>query len=79
MTVPSEPDGSSRDQSPAPAPAPALIDTLRLIALALPVVVAVAFVGVIWLVGILVPPAHANCQRTGRQALAMVRLLVPPL
>jgi hypothetical protein len=76
MTVPSEPHGSNRDQGAVPTPA--LIDTLRLIALALPVVVVVVVVGVIWLVGIVVPPAHANCQRTGRQALAMVRLLVPP-
>lgn len=55
-----------------------MLDALRLAAIAAPVTLIVAFVGIIWMIGILIPPTYSNCQRTGRQALSMIRVLVPP-
>ncbi|MEY9870685.1 hypothetical protein ABH931_000139 [Streptacidiphilus sp. MAP12-33] len=71
MTVPIEPP-SATPSSTAPTPT---ADTLRLVALCLPLTLLVLFLGLIWLIGIVVPPAHRNSQSTGRQALAMIRAI----
>lgn len=74
MTVPSEPEGTR----PAVARSTLTIDAIRFTAFALPLTVLVIFLGIIWLIGSLVPYTHANSQKTGRQALAMIRALAPP-
>ncbi|MER5562489.1 hypothetical protein ABT071_28200 [Streptomyces sp. NPDC002506] len=55
-----------------------VLDAVRLVAIALPLTVLCLYLGLIWLIGILVPPAHTNSQKTGRQALSMIRALAPP-
>lgn len=62
---------------PSSGPAPLVLDAVRLVAIALPLTVVCLYLGLIWIVGILVPPAHANSQKTGRQALSMIRAMVP--
>lgn len=64
--------------SPSSGPVPLVLDAVRLVAIALPLTVVCLYLGLIWIIGILVPPAHANSQKTGRQALSMIRAMTPP-
>ncbi|GHH72086.1 hypothetical protein GCM10018781_34370 [Kitasatospora indigofera] len=73
MTVPTGPEVATVGQPPATI----LGDAVRMVAMALPLTVVALFLGLIWLIGIVVPPAHANSQATGRQAVALVRAMLP--
>ncbi|MFJ9605287.1 hypothetical protein ACIRS1_02890 [Kitasatospora sp. NPDC101176] len=71
MTVPIEPEGAT----PGYMAPPLLADTIRLVAVSLPMTMVIAFVGIIWLIGAIIPPAHSNSQKTGRQAIEMIRIM----